>query len=164
MTLRALVGGLALAAGTAFSVGCAAAADLPPGLPPPPPLAPIAYAPPVYNWTGIYFGGHLGAGYAGSSWSDHITGGSDNFSSWGFLGGAQVGGNIQFDRLVLGVEGDFGRELGLDNDFAAKVIKSVGNYGEIFERNVGPNTPLKIARGLNNLWTKGGIQYAPPVR
>jgi outer membrane immunogenic protein len=108
MTLRAFVGGLALAAGTAFSVCSAAAADLPPGPPPPPPVAPIAYAPPVYNWTGIYFGGHLGGGYAGSSWSDPITGaGTDNFSSWGFLGGAQVGGNIQFNRLVLGVEGDF---------------------------------------------------------
>jgi outer membrane immunogenic protein len=108
MTLRAFVGGLALAAGIAFSVCTATAADLPPGPPPPPPVAPIAYAPPVYNWTGIYFGGHLGGGYAGSSWSDPITGsGSDNFSSWGFLGGVQAGGNIQFNRLVLGVEGDF---------------------------------------------------------
>ncbi len=105
MTLRAFVGGLALASGIAFS---AAAADLPPGPPPPPPMAPIAYAPPVYNWTGIYFGGHLDAGNAGSSWSDSITDtGTGNFSSWGFLGGAQVGGNIQFNRLVLGVEGDF---------------------------------------------------------
>jgi outer membrane immunogenic protein len=108
MTLRAFVGGLALAAGTAFSVCSAAAADLPVGPPPPPPAAPIAYTPPVYNWTGIYFGGHVGAGYAGSSWSDPITAaGSDNFNSWGFLGGAQVGGNIQFNSLVLGVEGDF---------------------------------------------------------
>jgi general L-amino acid transport system substrate-binding protein len=67
-------------------------------------------------------------------------------------------------RLLLGVEGDFGRDLGLDNDFAARVIKSVGNYGEIFERNVGATSRLRIARGLNNLWNKGGIQYAPPVR
>ena len=108
MTSRAFVGGLVLAACTAFSVCSAAAADLPPGPPPPARVAPIAYAPPVFNWTGIYFGGHLGGGYAGSSWSDPITGaGSDNFTSWGFLGGAQVGGNIQFNRLVLGVEGDF---------------------------------------------------------
>jgi general L-amino acid transport system substrate-binding protein len=67
-------------------------------------------------------------------------------------------------RLLLGVEGEFGRDLGLDNDFAARVIKSVGNYGEIFERNVGATSRLRIARGLNNLWNKGGIQYAPPVR
>jgi outer membrane immunogenic protein len=108
MTLRALTGGLALAAGAALSVCSAGAADLPPGAPPPRPVAPIAYAPPVYNWTGIYFGGHIGGGYAGSSWSDPITGsGNDNFNTWGFLGGAQVGGNIQFNRLVLGVEGDF---------------------------------------------------------
>ena len=47
---------------------------------------------------------------------------------------------------------------------SCKIVKGVGNYGEIFERNVGPDTPLKIARGLNNLWNKGGIQYAPPIR
>lgn len=108
MTLRAFVGGLVLAVGAALSVCSASAADLPRSPPPPAPVAPIAYAPPVYNWTGIYFGGHLGGGYAGSSWSDPIAAaGSGDFSSWGFLGGAQVGGNIQFNRLVLGVEGDF---------------------------------------------------------
>ena len=108
MTLRAFVGGLALAAGSALSVCSAAAADLPLRPPPPPPVAPIAYAPPVYNWTGIYFGAHLGGGYANSSWSDPITGlSNDNFSTWGFLGGAQVGANVQFGRLVLGVEGDY---------------------------------------------------------
>src|ERR1700683_2697744 len=108
MTLRAFTRGLCLAAGTALSVCSAGAADLPPGPPPPPPVAPIGYAPPVYNWTGIYFGGPLGGGDAGSAWNDPITGsGNDTFNSWGFLGGAQVGGNIQFNRLVLGVEGDF---------------------------------------------------------
>jgi general L-amino acid transport system substrate-binding protein len=67
-------------------------------------------------------------------------------------------------RRVLGVEGEFGKGIGLDNDWVARIVKGVGNYGEIYERNVGPNTPLKIARGQNNLWTKGGLQYAPPIR
>jgi general L-amino acid transport system substrate-binding protein len=67
-------------------------------------------------------------------------------------------------RRLLGVEGDFGKQIGLENDWAAKAIKAVGNYGEIFERNVGPNTNLKINRGINALWNKGGIQYAPPIR
>ena len=67
-------------------------------------------------------------------------------------------------RRLLGAEGEFGKAIGLDNDWVVHIVKGVGNYGEIYERNVGPNTPLKIARGLNNLWNKGGIQYAPPIR
>ncbi len=67
-------------------------------------------------------------------------------------------------RRLLGVEGEFGKSIGVDNDWVVHILKGVGNYGEIYERNVGPNTPLKIARGLNNLWNKGGIQYAPPIR
>ena len=67
-------------------------------------------------------------------------------------------------RRLLGVEGAFGQSMGLTNDWAARAIKLVGNYGEIFERNVGQGSPLKIQRGLNALWTKGGLQYAPPVR
>lgn len=67
-------------------------------------------------------------------------------------------------RRLLGVEGDFGKGIGLENDWAAKAIKAVGNYGEIFERNVGPNTNLKIERGINAQWNKGGLQYAPPIR
>jgi general L-amino acid transport system substrate-binding protein len=67
-------------------------------------------------------------------------------------------------KRLLGVEGDFGKRLGLDNDFAVKVISAVGNYGEIFERNVGSGSRLRIDRGLNRLWSKGGLQYAPPVR
>jgi general L-amino acid transport system substrate-binding protein len=54
--------------------------------------------------------------------------------------------------------------LGLSADWVVKVVKAVGNYGEIYDRNLGPNTPLNIPRGLNNLWTKGGILYAPPYR
>jgi general L-amino acid transport system substrate-binding protein len=67
-------------------------------------------------------------------------------------------------RRLLGTEGDFGKALGLTPDWAARIIKLVGNYGEVFNRNVGEGSRLKIKRGLNNLWSKGGIQYAPPVR
>ena len=67
-------------------------------------------------------------------------------------------------RRLLGVEGTFGEDVGLGNDWAANVIMAVGNYGEIFERNIGVDTPLGIERGLNALWTEGGLQYAPPVR
>ena len=67
-------------------------------------------------------------------------------------------------RRLLGVEGAFGHAIGLSDDWAVRIIKHVGNYGEIFERNVGKNTRLGIARGLNALWNKGGIMYAPPIR
>jgi general L-amino acid transport system substrate-binding protein len=67
-------------------------------------------------------------------------------------------------RRLLGVEGDFGKGLGLTKDWAYRIVKAVGNYGEVFDRNVGEGSSLKIKRGLNNLWSKGGIQYAPPVR
>jgi general L-amino acid transport system substrate-binding protein len=65
-------------------------------------------------------------------------------------------------KRLLGKEGDMG--LGLSNDWAYHVIKQVGNYAEIFERNVGMESPFKIERGLNALWSQGGIQYAPPIR
>jgi general L-amino acid transport system substrate-binding protein len=67
-------------------------------------------------------------------------------------------------RRLLGVEGDMGQGLGLPADFGYQIIKLVGNYGEVFERNVGMSTPLKIERGLNAQWTDGGLQYAMPVR
>jgi general L-amino acid transport system substrate-binding protein len=67
-------------------------------------------------------------------------------------------------KRLLGVDGTFGEGIGLTNDWAAKAIKAVGNYGEIFEKNVGSGSPLKIARGLNKLWKDGGLQYAPPIR
>ena len=65
---------------------------------------------------------------------------------------------------LLGAEGDFGKALKLPKDWAVQIIKQVGNYGEIFDRNVGAGSELKIERGLNALWNKGGLQYAPPVR
>ena len=67
-------------------------------------------------------------------------------------------------KRLLGVEGSFGEAAGLTNDWAYRVIQHVGNYGEVFERNVGKDSKLGIARGLNALWTKGGLHYAPPIR
>ena len=67
-------------------------------------------------------------------------------------------------RRLVGTEGEFGQQLGLANDWAARAVRATGNYGEIYERNVGTQSRLSIPRGLNALWTKGGIQYAPPVR
>ncbi|HEY8596595.1 MAG TPA: amino acid ABC transporter substrate-binding protein [Devosiaceae bacterium] len=67
-------------------------------------------------------------------------------------------------KRLLGVEGDFGSPLGLDKSWAYNIIKALGNYGEMYDRNVGPNTAMGLERGINALWTKGGIQYAPPIR
>ena len=67
-------------------------------------------------------------------------------------------------KRLLGKDGSFGADIGLTNAWAFNIVKAVGNYGEVFERNVGVNTPLKISRGLNALWTKGGLQYSPPIR
>jgi general L-amino acid transport system substrate-binding protein len=65
---------------------------------------------------------------------------------------------------LLGTEGEYGEDLGLTNDWAARIIRHVGNYGEVYERNVGTGSKLGIPRGLNQLWTNGGLQYAPPIR
>ena len=65
---------------------------------------------------------------------------------------------------LLGSAEDSGKLLGLDRDWAARAIKAAGNYGEMFQRNVGNASPLKLPRGLNALWSKGGLMYAPPVR
>ncbi|MEM7461100.1 MAG: amino acid ABC transporter substrate-binding protein [Pseudomonadota bacterium] len=67
-------------------------------------------------------------------------------------------------KRLLGTEGTFGEMIGVGNDWAYNIIKQVGNYAETFDRNVGPETPLQISRGVNDLWSKGGLQYAPPVR
>ena len=69
--------------------------------------------------------------------------------------------NVPDVRRLLGLEGDMGKALGVDNKFAYNAIKQVGNYGEMWERDV---TPFGVPRGINNLWTKGGLQYAPPMR
>lgn len=67
-------------------------------------------------------------------------------------------------QRILGVSEDTGKLLGLDKEWMARTIKTTGNYGEIFERNVGPNSPLGLPRALNNQWNKGGLMYAYPVR
>jgi general L-amino acid transport system substrate-binding protein len=67
-------------------------------------------------------------------------------------------------RRLVGAEGGFGADLGVDNAFALRAVKAVGNYGEAFERNLGGGSKLKIPRGLNQLWSAGGVLYAPPMR
>ena len=67
-------------------------------------------------------------------------------------------------KRLVGAEGDFGKSLGLSNAWAVNAVKAVGNYGEMFDRNVGVHSKLGIPRGLNELWDNGGIQYAPPIR
>lgn len=67
-------------------------------------------------------------------------------------------------KRFLGVDADYGQHLGLTADWAYRIVKHVGNYGEVFERNIGPATPLGLERGVNALWTNGGLMYAPPIR
>ena len=71
--------------------------------------------------------------------------------------------NPNIQRL-LGTDGDMGEKLGLSADFGYNIVSQVGNYGEMYNRNVGPDTPLGLDRGINALWTEGGIMYAPPLR
>lgn len=71
--------------------------------------------------------------------------------------------NPEIKRL-LGTEGEFGKSIGVDADWVVRIVKAVGNYGELYDRTLGDGSPLKIARGANRLWNKGGIQYAPPIR
>ncbi len=77
----------------------------------------------------------------------------------------QEGDNPEIKR-VLGQEANtkLGTDLGLTNDWVVNIIKAVGNYGEIFDKNLGSGSPLKIARGINAQWSKGGLQYAMPIR
>src|SRR5882672_11761551 len=67
-------------------------------------------------------------------------------------------------KRILGVTPGMGKSIGLDEKWAYNIVKLVGNYGEVFDRNVGKDSPLKLERGLNDLWTKGGLMYAMPVR
>jgi outer membrane immunogenic protein len=168
MMLRACVGGVALAAGAALSIVPAAAADLPPA-PAAAPVAPVAYAPAaIYNWTGFYIGGHAGAGYAGSSWSDPFTGGTNTFNSGvGFLGGGQIGANYQLNVLVLGVEGDFSW-TGLKGSAADSIGDTIntntnwtstvtGRVGAAFDRLfVYGKGGLALARDQSSLTDLGG--------
>jgi len=67
-------------------------------------------------------------------------------------------------QRMLGVGEDTGKLIGLDKEWSYRIVKQVGNYGESFERNMGPSTPVGLPRGVNKLWNKGGLMYAPPVR
>lgn len=78
--------------------------------------------------------------------------------------GLRTGSKDPAIRRLLGQEGDKGKDLKLSNSWAYDIVTQVGNYGEIFERNLGARSPLKIDRGQNRLWNNGGLQYAPPVR
>ena len=71
--------------------------------------------------------------------------------------------NPEIKRL-LGAEGDFGKGLGLENDWVVRIVKHMGNFAEIYDRNLGEGSPIKIDRGINKLWNAGGLQYAPPIR
>ncbi|MBL6457671.1 amino acid ABC transporter substrate-binding protein [Belnapia sp. T6] len=77
---------------------------------------------------------------------------------------AQAAGANPTAQRLLGTAGEFGSRLGLDNRWAFNAIRAVGNYGEVFERNVGQGSALKLRRGLNGLWTSGGLMYAIPFR
>ncbi|MBX2880363.1 MAG: amino acid ABC transporter substrate-binding protein [Granulosicoccus sp.] len=76
----------------------------------------------------------------------------------------QIKSRVPSIRRLLGRDGDFGKNLGLRNSWCYNLVALVGNYGESYNRNVGPDTPLKLQRGVNALWTNGGILYAPPIR
>jgi general L-amino acid transport system substrate-binding protein len=76
---------------------------------------------------------------------------------------AAAGDNPEINRL-LGTEGEYGAMMGLDQKWAVNAIKAAGNYGEIFEKHIGTETPIGLSRGLNALWTQGGLQYAAPFR
>jgi len=187
MTLRAIVGGFALAAGSVACVHSANAADLPPARMPAA-VAPVAYAPPVYNWSGFYVGGHLGGGFADSQWSDPFTAANDTFSKSGFLGGGQIGVNAQFNWLVVGLEGDFSwtglKGSGIDS--AGDTITTntqwtstaTGRVGAAFDRLLvygkggvafaneqssvaGPALNPSTVTTLRTGWTAGaGLEYA----
>ena len=131
MMLRAFVGGLVLAAGAGLSIGAATAADLPVRVSPPT-VPPVAYVQPVYNWSGFYVGGHIGGG--------------------------QVGANIQFNALVLGVEGDFSwTGLGLKGTGADSIGNTIGtttNWTSTVTGRVGAAFDRLLVYG------KGGVAFA----
>src|SRR5689334_18429538 len=155
MNSRLFVGGMVLAAGTAFCCVTAQAADLPRPRAPAA-VAPVAYAPPVYNWSGIYVGGNLGAAFASSSWSDPFTGAHDNFNKSGFLGGGQVGANWQINALVLGIEGDFDWTSlkGSGHDSHANLINTNTQWTSTVTGRVGAAFDRLLIYG------KGGVAFA----
>jgi outer membrane immunogenic protein len=163
MSLRAFVGGIALAAGTMVStcvstcvyICSAQAADLPP-VRAPAVVPPVVYALPVYNWSGFYVGGNLGAGFANSSWTDPFTGAHDTFSKDGFIGGGQVGANWQINALVLGIEGDFDWTSlkGSGHDSAGNMINTDTQWTSTVTGRIGAAFDRLLVYG------KGGVAFA----
>jgi outer membrane immunogenic protein len=155
MMLRAFVGGFALAAGSVVCVASANAADLPLA-PRPQAVAPVMYAPPVYNWTGIYVGGNLGGAFANSSWSDPFAGANNTFSKGGFIGGGQIGANLQYNWLVVGVEGDFDWTgiKGSGTDSLANAINTNTQWTATATGRIGAAFDRLLVYG------KGGVAFA----
>jgi outer membrane immunogenic protein len=151
-----MIGGISLAAWTAACACGAEAADLP--APSRTPVVPAPSLPQAYDWTGFYFGAHVGAGFASSSWSDPFTGTSGNVfnSRAGFLGGAQAGGNIQLSRLVLGVEGDFSR-MSLNGSGTDSIGNAIGTNTR-WTSTVAGRAGVAFDRLL--LYGKGGLALA----
>jgi len=155
MTFRAFVGGLALAAGSVLSICSVEAADLPVA-PARVPVAPVIYQPEAFSWTGFYFGGHVGGGFSDSSWSDPFTGATNSFNNMGFLGGAQVGANVQFNWLVVGLEGDFSWTSlkGSGNDSIGDALNTRTDWTSTVTGRVG----MAFDRFL--VYGKGGLALA----
>jgi outer membrane immunogenic protein len=159
MNSRAFVGGIAFAAGsiigTCACLHSAHAADLPPKRVPAA-VAPVAYAPPVYNWSGIYVGGNLGGGFARSSWSDSFTGANNMFDSSGFIGGGQIGANWQINALVLGIEGDFDWTglKGSGHDSVGNLINTDTQWTSTVTGRIGAAFDRLLIYG------KGGVAFA----
>jgi len=155
MVLRAYLGGFALAAGTVVCVCSARAADLP-IRPVPAPVAPVAYAPPVYNWSGFYIGGNIGGGFADSSWTDPFGGANNTFRKDGFIGGGQIGANVQFNALVLGIEGDFDWTglKGSGTDSADNTINTNTQWTSTVTGRVGGAFDRLL------VYAKGGVAFA----
>jgi len=155
MISRAYFGGVALAAGIVVCVGSAEAADLP-VRPVPAPVAPVVYAPPVYNWSGFYIGGNVGGGFANSSWTDSFGGPNNTFNKDGFIGGGQIGANVQFNWLVLGIEGDFDWTglKGSGTDSVGNTINTNTQWTSTVTGRVGAAFDRLLVYG------KGGVAFA----
>ncbi len=98
------------------------------------------------------------------SWTAYCTFAAEEYNITSANVDEMLGSDDPVIQNILGVTGDLGVALGLSNDFCAQVVKQVGNYGEIYNRNLGPDTPFNLPRGLNDLYTNGGLIYAPPFR
>jgi outer membrane immunogenic protein len=153
--MRACARGFVSAVGFACCWQAATAADLPLLRAP---VAPVASAPAaIYSWTGFYIGGHVGAGFGRSSWSDPFTGRNNSFTNGaGFLGGGQVGANYQWNKLVLGVEGDFNwdAQKGSGSDFLGDAIATDTQWTSTVAGRVG------AAFNRLLLYGKGGAAFA----